>query len=129
MKPLVLSNSPLPPFMRGGFADPALWLHFFRFSWGQPPSQDNLENHLGPRNPSHDSIGVMHWSDWGSRWKQSENREHRDLSLADFCQHYETVELWFNVRPEDQLKLIWLLDYFRVYPETVARLKVRLVDR
>jgi len=27
-----------------------------------------------------------------------------------------------------KLKLIWLLDYFHAYPETVARLKLRLVD-
>jgi hypothetical protein len=114
--------------MRAGFAGPTLWLHNFRFSWGQPPSQDDLENHLGPR-PSHDGSGVMHWSDWGSRWKHSENRQHRDLSLADFCRHYEAVELWFDVGPEDQLQLIWLLDYFGAYPEAIARLKLRLVDR
>jgi hypothetical protein len=115
--------------MRKGFADPVLSLAFFRFIWGPQPSRDQLENHLGPRTPRHDGIGVMHWSEWGGRWKHSENRTHRDLSLADFCQHYETVELWFDVRPEDQLKLIWLLDYFRAHPEAVARLKLRLVDR
>jgi hypothetical protein len=130
MKPLVLSYSPLPETMRAGFADPGLWLHNFRFSWGQPPSQDDLDNHLGPRTCSHDGVAdTMHWSDWGSRWKHSENRRHRDLSLADFCQHYETVELWFDIRPEDQLQLIWLLDYFRGHPEAVARLKLRLVDQ
>ncbi|KRQ99741.1 hypothetical protein CQ12_17095 [Bradyrhizobium jicamae] len=48
--------------------------------------------------------------------------------MAEFCQQYETVELWFDVRPKAQLKLIWLLDYFRSYPETVGRLKLRLVD-
>jgi hypothetical protein len=54
---------------------------------------------------------------------------HRNLSLADFCQHYETVELWFDASPADQLTLIWLLDYFKSYPETVPRLKLRLIDR
>jgi len=129
MKPLVLSYSPLPLRMRSGFADPGLWLHFFRFSWGQPPSQDDLDHHLGPRSSSDEGVGAKHWSDWGSRWKYSENSKHRDLSLADFCQHYETVELWFNVRPEDQLQLIWLLDYFRGHRETLARLKLRLIDQ
>ena len=47
--------------------------------------------------------------------------------MAEFCQQYETVELWFDIRPEAQLKMVWLLDYFRSYPETVARLKLRLV--
>jgi len=129
MKPLVLSSEPLPQGMRKAFADPTLSLAFFRFVWGPQPSQDELENHLGPRTPTRDGIGVMHWSEWGGRWKHSENRTHRDLSLADFCQYYETVELWFDLCPEDQLTLIWLLNYFRAYPEAVARLKLRLVDR
>ncbi len=129
MKPLALTSEPSLHSAGDGFAAPALFLFFFRFSWGPPPSQDQLAAHLGPRIPSHDSIGVMHWSEWGSRWKLTENRRHRDLSLADFCQHYETVELWFDIKPEAQLQLIWLLDYFRDYPETVARLKLRLVDR
>jgi hypothetical protein len=100
MKPLVLSSDPSLDFTRGGFADLALWLRFFRFSWGPPPSQGELTAHLGPRTPSRDDIDVMHWSDWASSWKRSENRKHRDLSLADFCQHYETVELWFDIGPE-----------------------------
>jgi hypothetical protein len=129
MKPLVLTSSPPSCFTNDGFADLALWLSFFRFSWGRPPSQDELTAHLGPRIQGRDGIDVMHWSEWTSSWKSSKNRKHRDLSLADFCQHYETVELWFDFHPEDQLKLIWLLDYFRAYPETVTRLKLRLVDR
>jgi hypothetical protein len=49
--------------------------------------------------------------------------------LAEFCRQYETVELWFDMEPNAQLQLVWLLDYFRSHPETVARLKLRLVDR
>ena len=48
--------------------------------------------------------------------------------MAEFCEQYEIVELWFDVRPKAQLKLIWLLDYFRSHPEIVGRLKLRLVD-
>ena len=44
-----------------------------------------------------------------------------DLSLAEFCQQYETVELWFDTQPNAQLQLIWLLDYFRSYPETAGQ--------
>lgn len=129
MKPLVLASEPLPESIRDRFAAPLLSLRFFRFSWGPPPSQDELENHLGPRTASHNGIGVMHWSEWGGYWGRSENRKHRDLGLADFCQHHETVELWFDAHPEDQLILIWLLDYFRMYPVAVARLKLRLIDQ
>jgi hypothetical protein len=130
MKPLVLASTPPSDFMQDGFADLALALGFgfFRFIWGPQPSQDELAHHLGPRTPSHDGVGAKHWSDWGGGWKASENRNYRNLSLADFCQHYETVELWFDVSPQAQLTLIWLLDYFKSYPETVSRLKLRLLD-
>jgi hypothetical protein len=100
----------------------SIWL-FFASS-----SPDQLASYLGPRSP--DQQRGTHWSDWGGGyWKQSENSEHRDLSLAEFCQQYETVELWFDMRPDAQLKLVWLLDYFSSYPEAVARLKMRVVDR
>jgi hypothetical protein len=69
-----------------------------------------------------------HWSDFATSWKKSRNGDLEDLSLAEFCQHYETVELWFDTRPNAQLLLIWLLDHFRSHPKTVARLKLRLVD-
>ncbi len=48
--------------------------------------------------------------------------------MVEFCRHCEAVELWFDPNPNDQLQLVWLLDYFRSYPEIVARLRLRLVD-
>jgi hypothetical protein len=36
--------------------------------------------------------------------------------------------LWFDPAPDDQLQLIWLLDYFQSDPETAAKLRLRLVD-
>ena len=128
MKPLVLTSSPPPDFTKSGFPDLALYSGNFYFIWGPPPSQDELAAHLGPHTPGHDSDG-MHWSNWASRWNRSENRKHRNLSLSDFCQLYETVELWFDVPAKAQLELIWLLDYFRDHPKAAARLKLRLVDR
>jgi hypothetical protein len=115
--------------MRGDLADMALALMLFRFTWGPQPSPDELAHHLGPRTSSHDGPGAKHWSDWGGYWKASENRDYRDLSLAEFCQHYETVELWFEAGPADHLTLIWLLDYFKSHPGAVSRLKLRLLDR
>jgi len=101
------------------------WL-FFRFVWGPPPSSDELAHFLGPYTSGRDE--GRHWSIWGGPWEQNKNRKHRNLSLAEFCQHYETVELWFDMCPDAQLKLIWLLDYFRSHPKAAARLKLRLVD-
>ena len=127
MKPLIVSDLPAPGFTRDGFADLVLCPAFFHFVWGPQPSLDEVATYLGPRDV--DQKGGSHWSDWrGSPWKQSKNRKHRDRNLAEFCQQYETVELWFDMRPSSQLMLIWLLDYFRSYPEVVARLRLRLVD-
>ena len=127
MKPLILTGWVTPDFFKNDFADLVFDSALFNFAWGPQPSSEELAAHLGPRTLSHDR--AMHWSDWvRSQWKRSKNSKHRDLSLAEFCQHYETVELWFDVRPKAQLKLIWLLDYFHTHPETVGRLKLRLVD-
>jgi hypothetical protein len=125
MKPLILTGWLAPEFTESEFADLAVNF-FFRFGWGQLPSPDELATYLGPHTsdvePGH------HWSDFATRWDQSENQIRGTLSLAEFCQQYENVELWFDTRPNAQLQLIWLLDHFRSYPETIARLKFRLVD-
>ena len=126
MKPLVLTGWLMPDFMENDLADLVLKLDFFNFVWGPQPSPDELAAHLGPRTGSHDRNRATHWSDWGTH--RNKNRRHRNRSLAEFCLQYETVELWFDIRPGAQLKLIWLLDYFRSYPETIRRLKLRLVD-
>jgi hypothetical protein len=125
MRPLILTGWLLPEFTKSEFADLAVDF-FFRFGWGPLPSPDELATYLGPRTP--DLAPGRHWSDFASQWSRSKNRSHRDLSLAEFCQQYETVELWFDTEPNAQLRLVWLLDYFRSYPETVAKLKFRLVD-
>jgi hypothetical protein len=125
MKPLVLTGWLLQEFIDSNFAD--LAVHFpFRFVWGQLPSSDELATYLGAGTQDHGPGD--HWSDFAFRWDRSQSRGNRDLSLVEFCQRYETVELWFDTRPDAQLQLIWLLDHFRSYPEVVARLKLRLLD-
>jgi hypothetical protein len=128
MKPLILTGCLIPDFIKADVADLAVD-PYFRFVWGQLPSPDELAAYLGPRTSDNSPAGGRHWSDFASRWGQSKNKSLRDLSLAEFCQQYETVELWFDTRPHAQLQLIWLLDYFRSYPDTVARLKLRLLDQ
>jgi len=126
MKPLVLTGWSIPGFIESGFADLAVDF-FYRFIWGPLPSPDELAAYLGSRAPNRAS--GMHWSDFANSWKRSSNRAQRDLGLAEFCLHYETIELWFDMRPSAQLKLIWLLDYFRSTPEVLPRLRLRMVDR
>ena len=124
MQPLILSSSPNSEFTRSGFADLAVDFTF-RFVWGPLPSPDELASYLGACTPDHGP--GRHWSDFAAKWSQSQNEDSGDLGLAEFCQQYETVELWFDTEPNSQLQLVWLLDYFRSQPETVARLKLRLV--
>lgn len=126
MKPLVLTSSGSAEFTQGGFADATLDFAFFRFVWGPPPTADELAHFLGPFTSGHE--GGRHWSIWCRPWKTYRDKDRRELSLADFCKHYESIELWFDIRPEAQLKQIWLLDYFGSYPEIVAKLKLRLVS-
>ena len=96
-----------------------------RFVGGPLPSPDELANYLGAR--SDDPRPGDHWSVYFGRWPSALNRAGRDVGLLEFCLHFETIELWFDPGPNDQLQLIWLLDYFRPHLEVVARLRFRLV--
>jgi hypothetical protein len=125
MQPLILTCRPNTEFIRSGFADLAVDF-IFRFVWGPLPSPDELASYLGARTPNHGP--GRHWSDFVYRWDRSKNEDSSDLGLAEFCQQYETVELWFDIQPNAQLQLVWLLDYFRSHPQTVARLKLRIID-
>jgi hypothetical protein len=125
MKPLVLTGWLMSDFIKSDFADLAVTF-FHRFVWGPLPPAAELRAYLGPA--ALDQAGGTHWSDFATKWSRSENREHRELGLAEFCQRYETVELWFDTRPFAQLQLAWLLDHFSAHPATVAKLKLRLLD-
>jgi hypothetical protein len=105
-------------------ADLVIPFSCFRFVWGPLPSPDKLASYLAARSDKRAS--GTHWSDYG-RWPPAVVA-HRDLGLAEFCRHCERVELWFDPNPNDQLQLVWLLDYFHSHPEIVGRLRLRLVD-
>ena len=125
MQPLILTGWSIPEFTKSGFADLAVDFTF-RFVWGPLPSPDELATYLGACTPDHGP--GRHWSDFAHGWDQSKNENSSDLGLAEFCQQYETVELWFDTQPNAQLQLVWLLDYFRSHPQTVTRLKLRIID-
>jgi hypothetical protein len=126
MQPLILTSRADPEFVRSGFAELAVDF-VFRFVWGPLPSPDELSSYLGACTPDHGP--GRHWSDFVHGWDHSKNEDSGDLELAEFCQLYETVELWFDTDPNAQLQLAWLLDYFRSHPQAVARLKLRLVNQ
>ncbi len=126
MKPLILTSHLMPELDRSDFADLAVEF-FFRFVWGPLPPLDELAATFFGARISTDPR-LHHWSDCVKKWRRTKNNESKNLSLAEFCLRYETVELWFDSDPNAQLRLVWLLDYFRVHPETFPRLKLRHFD-
>ena len=97
----------------------------FRFVSGPLPSPDELASYVAARSEKHGP--GSHWSDFVDRWRHG-NKARKDLALFEFCEPYETIELRFDPAPNDQLELICWLDYFRSYPETAAKLKLRLIS-
>jgi hypothetical protein len=126
MTRLILASDWMREFSTQEFCD--LAVNFpFRFVWGALPSPDELATYLGPRKPARRRFDE-HWSDFIATRGRRKSGGRGDPGLAELCLQYETVELWFDTRPNAQLLLIWLLDYFRSHPKTVARLKLRLVN-
>ncbi len=96
----------------------------FSFVWGELPSPRKLASYLAARSDLQGPGG--HWSDYTGKRRRDGDR--KDLSLVEFCEPYDEIELWFDPTPTDQLHLIWLLDFFRSYPHLASRLIVRLLD-
>ena len=124
MKPLFLCGERGSNFEASGRTEaPATFL--FRFVDGKLPLPDELASYVSAQTEEHSAGG--HWSVYTYRW----HRQHdglKTLSLVEACRSFETVELWFDPAPNDQLQLVWMLDLLSSNPEVVAKLKVRLVD-
>jgi hypothetical protein len=123
MKRLILTGSHGHSLMSGDREK--ITLPFvFNFTWDKLPSPEALSLYLAARSDEHGR--GEHWSDFAGRWPFEVNR--RDLSIVEFCEPFEEIELWFDPSPSDQLQLIWLLDFFQSYPAVVSRLRLRVVD-
>jgi hypothetical protein len=127
MKRLILTSSNGMSLKRSGISGDLISLPsiFFRFVWGQLPSPDDLATYLAARSEKHGP--GEHWSDYVD-WRSHRDKPRKKLGLFEFCDPYDVIELWFDREPNDQLRLTWLLDGFRSYPEVAARLKLRLID-
>jgi hypothetical protein len=124
MTRLILTSQSGLNLMMSGLADVVVPFSF-RFVWGPLPSPDELAAYLAARSDQHGP--GSHWSDYVGQWRQAD-KDRKDLGLIEFCRDCETIELWFDPAPNDQLLLVWLLDHFRSHPETAARLSLRVVD-
>src|SRR5262245_40668817 len=54
--------------------------------------------------------------------------EMQSLSLTEFCESFDAIELWANPEPETQLQLIWLLDHLRPHASITSRLSLVQTD-
>lgn len=123
MKRLILTSSSGFALNKSGLAELVI-LFAFGFNWGPLPSPEKFAAYFAERSPVQG--GGEHWSDWGTRWPPAaKNRKH--LPFADFCELYDTIELWFGSNPNDQLQLIWLLDFLSSCPTLLQKLKLRLL--
>ena len=85
----------------------------FRVVWDRLPSANELAIFVAACLDKYDP--VEHWSTFAGRWRDGAKvRKH--LSLLEFCEPNDIIELWFDPDPNDQLQLIWLLDHFGLVP-------------
>ncbi len=123
MKRLILTSAAGADLAKSKLAEIVV-LFFFRFTSGPLPSPDYLADYFGARSGTFRPGD--HWSDWGIIWPPK-FKELRKLPFADFCERYDEIELWFDPSPDDQLRLIWLLDYLASCPQLLKKLRLRLL--
>jgi hypothetical protein len=88
--------------------------------WGRLPSDAELSGFFGARKKRQ---AKLHWLDYAPPW-HLEQIEATGLGLVELCSRFDTIELWMDPRPNDQLQLICLLHYLRAHPEIASKLSL-----
>jgi hypothetical protein len=89
------------------------------FVWGRLRPVNELKTFLSPRAAGAASLGD-HWLD-NLSGAQFEEARKQGLGLIEFCERFETIELWVDPDPNAQLQLVWLLDHMRPHGHVVSR--------
>jgi hypothetical protein len=118
-----------------GASDPSdLFLHFGhrfdhmdRLVLGRPPTVAELEDRFDVWSELRHERSGSHWLDFIPS-KHLDPFELRGIGLAQLCACFETVELWIDPTANDQLELIWLLDYLQRRKAITPRLFLRPTD-
>ena len=90
------------------------------FVWGPLPSRIELEGIAASFALEMTGPQVFDRLDHTGQRLQAAQTE--GLGLVDFCRRFDVVQLWVDPTPNDQLTLIWLLDYLRRHAKTVSKL-------
>lgn len=89
------------------------------------PSSAELTRLLAPRSASHADFDT-HWLDYASpKWLGSIGK---DVGLVELCERCDSVELWADPQPNDQLVLFWLLHVLRPHRHIVSKLSLVQTD-
>lgn len=97
-----------------------------RFVAGRLPSEGQLVMGLEPRSAKHRNDGD-HWLD-DVCWSWLKDSGTRDIGFFDLCEKFDSIELWVDPQPNDQLVLVWLLDLLRPYREIISKLSLVQTD-
>ncbi|WP_063707536.1 hypothetical protein [Bradyrhizobium sp. WSM2793] len=97
-----------------------------RFVWRKLPPEEQLLLGLERRSAKHGNPGD-HWLDEACRGSL-EGFGTRDIGFFELCAKFDSIEIWVDPRPNDQLVLIWLLDLLRPYKEITTKLSLAHTD-
>src|SRR5262249_10198268 len=109
------------------------------FIWGRLMTDAELAIFFAPRRKSkakaktktktetetriETEIGTeFHWLGYTWHWRDDDKIESPTNGLVEICMWADSVELWIDPCPNDQVQLICLLHYLRAYPEIAAKL-------
>ncbi len=110
---------------RAGKANAAIGFRL-RFVWGKLPSEEQLMIGLEARSSKHGNVGD-HWLDDVARTSLA-GFGNRDIGLFGFCAKFDSIEVWADPWPNDQLVLVWLLNLLRPYKEFTTKLSLVQTD-
>jgi hypothetical protein len=105
--------------LRGaGLADCVIPIGFC-FVWGRLRPASELETLLSPRTAK-SAAADSHWLD-NLRGAHLEEARKQGSGLIEFCERFETIELWADPDPNPQLQLVWLLDHIRPHADVASK--------
>jgi len=99
---------------------------YLRFVWRKLPPEEQLLMGLERRSAKHGNSGD-HWLDDSCRGSL-DGFGTRDIGFFELCAKFDSIEIWVDSRPNDQLVLVWLLDLLRPYKEITTKLSLVHTD-
>ena len=114
---LTFDDSAAGALKGAGFADCVIPFGLC-FLWGRLRPANELNTLLTQRADK--PAAADHWLD-NLRGVHLEDARKQGSGLIEFCERFETVELWADPEPNAQLQLAWLLDYIRAHVPVASR--------